>query len=126
MGKSRDSANLVSDNNIVVNITTDRVGIKSAIPQYDFDVLGNINYTGAVVKNGIPINATSTYNSSTDLTLDESDRVSSITYEGKTLSSFTYDTENKVTGYTETIGSFSYTITITYDANGDVTSITRV
>jgi YD repeat-containing protein len=65
------------------------------------------------------------YTRSTDMTLDGNGRVTSVTYGDKRLSSITYDVENKITGYVETIGSSSYTITITYDAAGDVTSVTR-
>ena len=66
------------------------------------------------------------YTRSTDMTLDGSSRVTSVTYGDVRLSSITYDVENKITGYVETIGSSSYTVTITYDASGDVTSVTRV
>jgi YD repeat-containing protein len=59
------------------------------------------------------------------MTLDGNGRVTSVTYGDKRLSSITYDIENKITGYVENIGSSSYTITITYDAAGDVTSVTR-
>jgi YD repeat-containing protein len=65
------------------------------------------------------------YTRSTDMTLDGNGRVTSVTYGDKRLSSITYDVENKITGYVETLGSSSYTITITYDAAGDVTSVTR-
>ena len=65
------------------------------------------------------------YVRSTDMTLDGNGRVTSVTYGDVRLSSITYDVENKITGYVETIGSSSYTITITYDAAGDVTSVTR-
>jgi YD repeat-containing protein len=65
------------------------------------------------------------YTRSTDMTIDVNGRVTSVTYGDKILSSITYDIENKITGYVETIGSSSYTVTITYDAAGDVTSVTR-
>jgi hypothetical protein len=52
MGKTRDSANLVSDNNIVVDIVNDRVGIGSRIPAFDLDVSGDINFTGTLNQNG--------------------------------------------------------------------------
>lgn len=65
------------------------------------------------------------YTRSTDMTVDGNGRVTSVTYGDLILSSITYDVENKITGYVETIGSSSYTVTITYDAAGDVTSVTR-
>lgn len=42
MGKSRTTANLVSDNNLSVNITNDYVGIGSTIPTSKLDVNGTI------------------------------------------------------------------------------------
>jgi hypothetical protein len=60
------------------------------------------------------------------LILDAEERITFVKYGDKILSSITYDVENKVVSFIETIGSTSYTITITYDGVGDVTSITRV
>jgi len=48
MGKSRDTANLVSDSNISVDITNDRVGIGSTGPTSRFDVQGNVRVVGIV------------------------------------------------------------------------------
>ena len=45
MGKSRQSANLVSDNNIFVDITNDRVGVGTTNPQYKLDVTGIVSAT---------------------------------------------------------------------------------
>lgn len=45
MGKTRQSANLVSDNNIIVDIVNDRVGIGSTAPTTKLDVDGTIKAT---------------------------------------------------------------------------------
>lgn len=45
MGKTRDSANLTSDNNITVDIVNDRVGIGSTIPRVKLDVVGVVSAT---------------------------------------------------------------------------------
>jgi len=52
MGKSRNSANLVSESNIFVDITNDRVGIGSTIPTSKLDVVGDIRTTGIVSATG--------------------------------------------------------------------------
>lgn len=61
MGKSRDTANLVSDLNLSVDITNDRVGIGSTGPTSKFDVQGNVKVVGIVT-------ATSFFGSGTNLT----------------------------------------------------------
>ena len=50
-GKSRQSANLVSDNNIFVDIINDRVGIGSTIPTQKFEVSGNGKFNGNLTAN---------------------------------------------------------------------------
>ncbi len=69
---------------------------------------------------------TKSYTRSSDMTLDIDGRVTSVSYGDKILSGITYDAENKVTSFIEKIGSTSYTVTITYNNEGDVTSITRI
>jgi hypothetical protein len=53
MGKTRESANLVSENNIFVDIVNDRVGIRTNAPQYGLDVATDINCSGEILKNGL-------------------------------------------------------------------------
>ena len=54
MGKTRNSANLVSDNNLFIDIANDRVGIGTTTPQYKVDVVGDINFTGSLNQGGSP------------------------------------------------------------------------
>ena len=49
MGKPRQSANLVSDNNIFVDISNDRVGIGSTIPRVKLDVNGTVSTSNLIV-----------------------------------------------------------------------------
>jgi hypothetical protein len=48
MGKTRQSANLVSDNNIFVDIENDRVGIGSTLPTSKLDISGEVSVDGAI------------------------------------------------------------------------------
>ena len=54
MGKTRNSANLVSDNNLFIDIANDRVGVGTTTPQYKVDVVGDINFTGSLNQGGSP------------------------------------------------------------------------
>ena len=45
MGKTRNSANLVSDNNLFIDIANDRVGVGTTNPQYKLDVTGIVSAT---------------------------------------------------------------------------------
>jgi hypothetical protein len=49
MGRTRQSADLVSENNIFVDIANDRVGISSILPLAKLDVAGNIAINGVEV-----------------------------------------------------------------------------
>jgi hypothetical protein len=46
MGKSRQTGNLVSENNITVNISNDRIGIGLTNPETKLDVSGSFNVSG--------------------------------------------------------------------------------
>jgi len=48
MGKTRDSANLVSDNNITVDVTNDRIGIGTTNPTVKLHVIGDVLTTGII------------------------------------------------------------------------------
>ena len=52
MDKTRQSANLVSENNIFSDITNNRVGIGTTNPQYTLDVRGDINFSGSLNQGG--------------------------------------------------------------------------
>ena len=52
MGKTRQKANLTSDNLITSNIDTDRIGINSSSPTATLDVGGNVNVSGVVTSTG--------------------------------------------------------------------------
>jgi hypothetical protein len=54
MGKSRQSSNLVSNNNIFPDITNNRIGIGTTTPQYTLDVKGDVNFSGALYEKGEP------------------------------------------------------------------------
>jgi hypothetical protein len=43
MGRTRETGNLVSTNNVFSDIVNDRVGIGTITPQYELDVNGDIN-----------------------------------------------------------------------------------
>lgn len=60
MGRTRQVADLVSDNNIIVDITNDRVGIGSTIPTSRLTVNGDVLVSGIVTC--VDINSTSDEN----------------------------------------------------------------
>ena len=48
MGRTRESANLVSENNIFVDIANDLVGIGVTSPTVELDVSGNAKVSGII------------------------------------------------------------------------------
>jgi hypothetical protein len=54
MGKTRESGNLVSKNNIFSNITNDRVGISTISPNSRLDVNGEITLSTSPFLRNIP------------------------------------------------------------------------
>ena len=65
------------------------------------------------------------YTRSTDMVLDANGAVTYIKYGDVTISNILYDASYRISSFVETIGSSSYTITITYDVDSDIVSITR-
>ena len=53
MGKTRQSANLVSKGNIFSDVTHSRVGIQSSSPASALDVAGDINFSGTLYQDGV-------------------------------------------------------------------------
>ena len=58
--KTRYIANLVSDDNIYVDITNDRVGIGTTVPTSKLDVRGDGRFTGVVTATSFSGNASTT------------------------------------------------------------------
>ena len=66
------------------------------------------------------------YTRSTDMVFDVNGAVTYLKYGDQIISDITYDSLFRISTFVETIGSSSYTITMTYDVDGDIVSITRV
>jgi len=60
MGKSRESANLVSDNNIFVDVSNDRVGIGSTIPTSKLSVTGDARVSGVLTSSTLSVTSNAT------------------------------------------------------------------
>jgi len=52
MGKTRNTGDISAENIISVDISNDRVGIKSTAPAYTVDVGGDINFSGTLYQAG--------------------------------------------------------------------------
>ena len=52
MGKTRNTGDISAENIISVDISNDRVGIKSTVPAYTVDVGGDINFSGTLYQAG--------------------------------------------------------------------------
>ena len=48
MGKSRETANLVSDNSVFVDLGNNRVGINTNVPTKELDVVGDLKVSGNI------------------------------------------------------------------------------
>ena len=64
MGKTRESANLVAQNNITSDILNMRVGICNTTPGYMLDVRGEINASGDIKEKGSGVTTKSFFYSS--------------------------------------------------------------
>jgi hypothetical protein len=52
----------VDNGTLIVNTQTSKVGIGSATPGYSLDVVGDVNYTGRILKNGVEATISSPWN----------------------------------------------------------------
>lgn len=46
---------------LFIDKTNSRIGIRTQTPDYDFDINGDINFSGDIYKNGIPLQYSSVY-----------------------------------------------------------------
>jgi len=69
---------------------------------------------------------TNVYSRAVGLTTDASNRVTYMKVGERAYSSISYNVENQITQYTETIFGVPQTFSISYDGDGNVVSITRV
>jgi hypothetical protein len=113
MGKSRQTGNLVSENNIFVNISSDRIGIGTTNPTSKLTVQGDVLVSGVVT-------ATTFYGSGAFLTNtnlvgfstlgffgDDQNITSSVTLPSNTQLYTVHKNINVATGSTVTVGSGS-------------------
>jgi hypothetical protein len=84
--KSRNTANLVSDNNLFVNPTTDNTGIGTTNPLTKLDVSGNVRVSGVVTATTFIGNLTGTATTATNV-ISGVASVSSLSVSG--ISTFT-------------------------------------
>jgi len=79
MGKTRQKANLTSDNLITSNIDTDRIGINSSSPTATLDVGGNVKVSGVITSTSfVKSGGTSSQFLKGDSSVDTSTYISSV------------------------------------------------
>jgi len=106
--RTRDTANLVSDNNLYVNITTDKVGIGTTIPLSKLDVRGDVSIASTLgIGTVIDIVPYDTLNSGT------------LSWEGSAGQLFSI-TNNLTTGSIYSVNDVSGIPSIDVDANGTI------
>ena len=106
--RTRDTANLVSDNNLYVNITTDRVGIGTTNPTAKLDVRGDVSIASTLgIGTVIDIVPYDTLNSGT------------LSWEGSAGQLFSI-TNNLTTGSIYSVNDVSGIPSIDVDANGTI------
>jgi hypothetical protein len=79
MGKTRQSANLVSDNNIFVDVVNDRVGIGTENPTEKLTVVGVVSATSFYGDGNKLSNITATYSTSSEISTNVIGGISSVT-----------------------------------------------
>jgi hypothetical protein len=66
------------------------------------------------------------FSKATGITTDSSNRVTFLRVGNRSYNSISYDTENRITAFTETIYGLPQNFTVSYDTDGNIVSITKV
>ena len=111
--KTRRTGDLVSDNNIFVDIVNDRVGIGTTNPTQKLDVNGNIRLRGALYDNSNGVGTTDQVLTSTG---------SGISWQDAAVSGVTIENNGSPVGTAITTINFSSNVTAT--ASGSIATIT--
>jgi len=111
--KTRRTGDLVSDNNIFVDIVNDRVGIGTTNPSQKLDVNGNIRLRGAVYDNSNGIGNTDQVLTSTGI---------GVSWQDSAVSGVTIENNGSPVGTAITTINFSSNVTAT--ASGSIATIT--
>jgi len=102
MGKTRESANLVSEYNIFVDISNDRVGLGTTVPTAKLDVLGDVKIRPSLDNVFISNQPLGLYFQAYNSALDQSSLTPSlrvtfrITQNGETVLELVDDSEESV------------------------------
>jgi len=119
MGKTRETANLVSTNNLFVDITNERVGVGTNLPTSTLEVNGNANVSGIITATTFVGNLTG---NAQGLTGNPSIIVTNINASGITTSTTIEDSKGEV----RTIPQSTNTTIVASDAGKYVSVATTI